>query len=227
VGFLKALLSARGAALLDGKGKRLAALSPNGASAALLYMDERRGRIGTVSALVRPGAKPVSAVPQPPALPVIQQPPATRKPARTLSPARVRQLLGQEATRCEYANELSLEGGRLDAQHSLVVASHPCGNGAYNFIFSAWVIGENGQVRPARFDAIGGMGEDPGSLVNADWDAQRRRLGTYGKGRGLGDCGRIRSFAWDGNRFRLVEQSEMGECRGSTDYITTWRAVVR
>ena len=27
--------------------------------------------------------------------------------------------------------------------------------------------------------------------------------------------------------FRLVEQSEMGECRGSTDYITTWRALVR
>ena len=51
-------------------------------------------------------------------------------------------------------------------------------------------------------------------------------LTSYAKGRGLGDCGVSQSLAWDGRRLRLVDQSEMPECRGNTDTITTWRAKV-
>ncbi len=222
-GFLRAMLSAKNAEVVDGAGQRLAALSPNGASAALLYMDERQRRIGTVTALARPGAKPASAVPLAPAFPVVRQPPVSSKPARSLSTARLRQLLGREATVCEYANELSLEGGRLDAQHSLVLASHPCGNGAYNFSYSAFIIDERGRARPAQYDV---SGED-GVLVNAGWNPEQRQLSSFSKGRGLGDCGTGQVFAWDGARFRLIEENAMGECRGSVDWISTWRAVVR
>jgi hypothetical protein len=224
-GFIKALLDAGEAALVDRQGKRLAALSPAGASAALLYMDEQQGRLGTVTALARPGSKPATAVPRSPALPVVRQPALSSRPARTLGKARVRQLLGREATVCEYANELSIEGGRLDARHSLVLASHPCGNGAYNFMYSAWIVDEAGRARPATFDPTGGGAADP--LANAGWDAKARRLSTFFKGRGLGDCGSGDHFAWDGTRFRLVHAEAMGECRGSIDYITTWRAEVR
>jgi hypothetical protein len=63
-------------------------------------------------------------------------------------------------------------------------------------------------------------------LVNADWDKANGLLTSFSKGRGIGDCGVGSNFAWDGARFRLVEQEEMGECRGSTDYISTWRARV-
>ncbi len=223
-GFLKALLGPSEAALVDRQGKRLVALSLAGASAALLYMDEQQGRIGTVTALARPGPKPAAAVPRPPALPAVRQPPLPSKPARTLSKARVRQLLGREATVCEYANELSMEGGRLDARHSLVLASHPCGNGAYNFMYSAWIIDEAGRARPASFDFGTSGAHDP--LVNAGWDATTRQLSAFSKGRGLGDCGSGQHWAWDGARFRLVHEEAMGECRGSTDYITTWRADV-
>ena len=45
-------------------------------------------------------------------------------------------------------------------------------------------------------------------------------------GRGVGDCGVHQDYVWDGTRFRLVQQEEMSECRGSLDYITTWRAQV-
>ncbi|HTG39817.1 DUF1176 domain-containing protein [Sphingomonas sp.] len=50
-------------------------------------------------------------------------------------------------------------------------------------------------------------------------------LASYAKGRGIGDCGVSQRFIWDGPRFRLIEQAEMSECRGSIDYITTWRAM--
>lgn len=83
----------------------------------------------------------------------------------------------------------------------------------------------------ARFDAPTGMdGEtvtDAPYLVNACYDQGTRRLATFAKRRGLGDCGVTQQFTWDGSYFRLVEQTEMGECRGSVDYITTWRAAVR
>jgi hypothetical protein len=211
--------------LLDRAGNVVAPVSTRGSAGALLYMDEQQRRLGTTGALVRRG--PASRVPPPPALPVITSPAPTANPPRTLGPARVRQLLGRETTTCEYANELDIESARLDARHSLLLASHPCGNGAYNLFSSAWIVDEAGHPRPAAFDASGGMGEGDDMLVNAGWDAKARRLTTFSKGRGLGDCGVGQAYVWDGTRFRLVHQEAMGECRGSTDYITTWRAKVR
>ena len=58
----------------------------------------------------------------------------------------------------------------------------------------------------------------------AYWDEGTRRLASFFKGRGLGDCGAGQEWAWDGEMFRLIHAEAMGECRGSTDYITIWRA---
>jgi hypothetical protein len=125
---------------------------------------------------------------------------------------------------------LAVQSG-LDAAHTLVMVLSICGNGAYNYFTKALIIPNSGTpVAVAKFNAPSIMGEpgnaDPG-LVNASYDAKTRRLATYAKGCGLGDCGMTQQFAWDASRFRLVEQSEIGECRGSVDYIRTWRAAVR
>ena len=129
------------------------------------------------------------------------------------------------------ADSFKPETYRLDAAHTLVMVLSICGNGAYNYFTKALIIPNSGTpVAVAKFNAPSIMGEpgnaDPG-LVNASYDAKTRRLATYAKGCGLGDCGMTQQFAWDASRFRLVEQSEMGECRGSVDYIRTWRAAVR
>jgi hypothetical protein len=197
------------------------AVSTQGSAAALLYMDEQQRRLGTTTALVRRG--PSNAVPPPPALPVIRSPSVPNRPARTLSPKHVRQLLGRDATVCEFAQNLSVDAARLDARNSLVLASHPCENGAYNYFYSAFIVDEAGRARPASFDVPAAKAD----LVNASWDPATRRLTSFSKGRGLGDCGVGQAYAWDGARFRLVHEEAMGECRGSTDYITTWRALVR
>lgn len=183
--------------------------SLKGLAATLFYMEEQQRR----------------AVP---ALPLIVRPTTPRKPAKTISTARARQLLGKELTVCDYAQDgPKIEAARLDARTSLALVSHPCGNGAYNIFSTTYLIDESGRTRIAVFDAATGMaddGETTGVVVNADWDPETRRLSTFFKGRGLGDCGSGQSYVWDGARFRLAHQEAMGECRGSTDYITTWRA---
>ncbi|MFY0010917.1 DUF1176 domain-containing protein, partial [Acinetobacter baumannii] len=42
--------------------------------------------------------------------------------------------------------------------------------------------------------------------------------------RGVGDCGLGARYVWDGTRFRLIEMRMMDECRGSTNWLTVWRA---
>jgi hypothetical protein len=222
-----ALANGSRATLTDGGGRALASASLKGAAAAFLYMDERQRRIGTVGALRRTGPKPDTAVPPPPPLPRIVRPAAGPKPPRALAPAAAARLIGPDNAICEYANgPVAPRAVRLDARHSLALVAHPCGNGAYNIMSSALVLDAQGRATRARFDVPTGMGPDDPSLVNADWDADRRRLTTFTKARGLGDCGVSHEYAWDGARFRLVHEAAMGECRGSTDYITTWRAAV-
>lgn len=223
--FVETVRPARRLGLLDANGVEIGHASLSGFTAALLYMDDQQKRVGTVTALIRKG--PATSVPAPPALPAIVSPLAPKLPPLRLGKADIAR--ETRTLECEAADSGNFETlyARLDTQTSLALLPWPCGNGAYNYFAYALLIDQKGKVRAARFDAPPGMGEEnDNSVVNADWDEATRRLSTYAKGRGLGDCGTMQSFAWDGTRFRLVEQSEMGECRGSVDYIMTWRAAV-
>lgn len=226
---LTALRNGRRVTLFGADGKSLGVASLAGLSAAFRYMDDQQGRVGTVGALAAVGAKPDASIPAPPAAPVIATPPASAKPPRNLTVAAAAKLIGPDNATCDYASgKVQPRAYRLDASHSLVLVDHPCGNGAYNYFTSVFVLDEAGKATPARFDAPPGMGETStdgtGELTNGDWDPKTRRLNSFEKGRGLGDCGSTELYAWDGSAFRLVDQSEMGECRGSIDYIRTWFA---
>jgi hypothetical protein len=72
-----ALRSAKRVELQAADGKPLGTVSLKGASAALLYMDEKQRRTGTATALVRPGTRPAAGPPPP--LPVVA---AGRSPRR-------------------------------------------------------------------------------------------------------------------------------------------------
>lgn len=214
---------------LDDGGRRLASITTRGSAASLLYMDSEQRRIGTTSALVRRGSR--IDMPPPPALPVVRTPPVPARGPKRIGVGEARRLIGPDAAVCDGAQVglNNMQEARLDARHSLVLVNHACGNGAYNFFSTAYVIDERGRARLAPFEALPSMGMDDfadARLTNAEWDAATRRLDSFAKGRGPGDCGASQSYAWDGARFRLVAQAVMGECRGSTDYITTWRARV-
>ncbi len=228
VALIDAMRAGRTMTVRDARGKVIGTPSLSGVSAALLYMDEQQKRLGTVTALVRKGAKPASAVPVPPSPPVIVSPKAPKLVPRRLTRADIAR--ETKSLECEANAEVSIEPtyARLDAQTSFALLPFPCGNGAYNLFAYVLLIDNAGKVSAARFDSQPGMGEGiDNTIVNGDWDAQKRLLSTYSKGRGLGDCGAISNFAWDGERFRLSELQMMGECRGSVDYVTVWRTTVR
>lgn len=206
-----------------GSGKTLATLSLKGASAALRYIDAQQGRAGTATAVVAKGAAPAGTVP---AGPVVPQIVAVGAAGKAFTPSAAMIATMKKQAQCDDSGQGDIETRAIGADTSLILL--PCSAGAYNLISAVFVV-KAGQVSPARMDAPSGFTEDgaPAAVpmvVNADYD--KGVLTSYAKGRGLGDCGVMQEFVWDGSMFRLSRQEEMGECRGDPNYITTWVANV-
>lgn len=217
-----ALLSAKSLSVVDASGKSIAPISTSGSTAALLYMDDRQHRVGTVTALVRKGTGQASAIPAPPPLPMIQSAAGANQPPAKLTPAEVRKIRSEnDACGDDQSKEQDPEYDRLDANSTLALIPEECASGAYNYAFALVIVGNDGKYHDAEFDDAKLEGD---GTFNAGWDPKARTLQTGMKGRGIGDCGGWNTYAWDGQRFRLIELNEMNDCRGSIDFITTWRA---
>lgn len=240
-GVIAALAAARSAALvLD---DRTVDLPTSGASAALLWIDERQGRLGTVTALLRKGDRPAGAVPAAPPLPVVRPAPPIAQgvfaaanspmgdnpPAALSVPAAIEALAEVKACRAENNEYLdkAILAARLDA--STVLWGVPCGSGAYNATYVLYLARpDGGGVRPASLptreppapDGDGGLW-----LVNPVYDPQDQTLTVFPRGRGLGDCGLIQTWTWTLQGFALTEERFMGDCQGMSPdhWPTTWR----
>jgi hypothetical protein len=200
-------------------------ISLKGASAALRYIDAMQGRAGTVTATVAKGSKPAGDVPPAPALPVVKA--ALLSLHSAALPAAVIATMNRIG-QCELMDGMDGTPSVVGTPGGRLLAVLPCSAGAYNVIGALFVI-DGSTVTPAQVDAPSGFEETGAdaqtpvhSVINGDFDG--KALTSYAKGRGLGDCGSMQRFAWDGARYRLVEQADMGECRGNPNYITTWRA---
>ncbi|MDQ8755831.1 DUF1176 domain-containing protein [Sphingosinicella sp. LHD-64] len=228
---LRALRSAAQITVTAADGSDLGRVSLAGASAALLAMDEAQLRTGTVTALVRPGDRPASAVPVPPVVPEIRIAPFPRGETPSVDDARIARLRRDiGCTVGDVGGPDEYRAVPLDEGKTLILLA--CGSGAYNVTWMPFVAsaGQDGrtEIAPALFDAQwaqadGGRAE----LINAEWDSGARTISELSLGRGIGDCGTRSLYGWDGQRFRLLRQSAMGECRGARDYITVWRTRVR
>lgn len=214
----------------------LSQISLAGSSAALRYIDQQQGRAGTRTALVARGSRTFDYVPSDiPTITVDQWEVAEREPEIADIVALAEESRCREDRFGVVEDQVFPLGKRDNRFRALVLIS--CGAGAYNFS-SAPYIGEYVEssgtasgwtFEPAKFDrqpSWGGEGTDP-LLVNAGWNEQDQTLSSYGKGRGLGDCGKAENYVWDGDRFRLIEASAMTECRGAHEWITIWRANYR
>lgn len=218
--------------VLDAHGKTSSQVSLKGAAAALLWIDDRQGRVGTVTALIKPGPKPASVVPAAPTLPTIaiSVSPSAKPPAKLTAKA-LKDARGDSACQPDSGQEEQPpQYDRLDAAHTLAVVPNICASGAYNIDNDILVIADGHAGAPALADFEKVFGDDHEGagdvFMNAGWDAKTRRLNVGFKGRGIGDCGTWRDYAWDGRRFRFVAEQDMGECRGAGDPIPTWRANV-
>ncbi|HEY0412540.1 MAG TPA: DUF1176 domain-containing protein [Allosphingosinicella sp.] len=224
---LAALPSARSIELIDAKGERIGRISPAGAAAALLYMDDRQGRVGTPTAIVRKGTAPLPLPDR--SLPVIRAAPPSARPPRAMPLAVAAKLRDEACGTGDPDDKVPPETYRLDAGHSLAYVPAHCLSGAYNQAALLLVAADRGPWVPAAYDVAmdsGGEGSPASLAFNASWNARTGRLSMFMKGRGLADCGLSQDFAWDGARFRLVRRRQLDECRGATVWIDTWNANV-
>jgi len=204
-------------------GKEVAHASLTGSAAALRFIDAEQRRAGTVTAAVAGGTKPASAVPPVAPLPKVPSI-APSGAAAKVTPALIKTM--RSLSGCDTEDGQSsdpITGNAIGGGKTLVLL--PCGAGAYNFSTVPFVV-TAGKPVIARFDSPPGwtVAEGTPNLVNADWDAKLGRLGSYNKARGLGDCGSSETYVWDGAMFRLIEATQMSECRGSINWLTIWRA---
>ncbi|MCW2389088.1 hypothetical protein M2333_002134 [Sphingobium sp. B11D3B] len=202
----------------------IGAPSLQGVAAALRYMDEQQGRIGSRGALAAIGDGPADMARALPADPVL--PKTIPLLAETATPALTpqEQATAQRLAQCESGLESSRQPDlhTLDAGHVLLLL--PCDAGAYNVSAVPLIAsGEPGNrtIAFAPFDHLPGFTGDasaPPLIMNARWNPSRGELSSFAKGRGLGDCGTAETYRWDGTRFRLTEARSMPVCRGAWEW---------
>lgn len=207
-------------------GKAKATFSLAGLSATLLAIDEAQGRLGTVTAFVRTGPKPASAVPGRTPLPKLQAQPTAHLGAgdEKLAAALTRHLAAKAPDDCPRLKEEP--GGEvwpLSATLSLVNVW--CETFAYNAT-SRFFLVEHGDVTKAQaVEFRDSVGAAETLVTNGDYDPTDGTLSWIVKGRGLGDCGSQASYAWTGKAFVLKSESRLETCNGlETDWPALWRS---
>ncbi|WGM46683.1 hypothetical protein KOAAANKH_01556 [Brevundimonas sp. NIBR10] len=244
---LAELAAARTISLVSGD--QTAELPAAGASASLLWFDERQGRLDTTTALIRRGQRAASAVPAAPDLPVITAAPAVSQtgfttaldpintddeddnavpPAALEAVPAVRQC--RENTAFNDYLRKAVTASRLNATTELW--GIPCDSGAYNVSYAYFLAGAGGaDPRPVSFpDADGkamqGADGTEDWLINPAYDPATRTLSAFAKARGLGDCGVSQTWTWTGRAFVLSREQVMSDCFGmvSDFWPTTFRS---
>ena len=221
---IRAIGNARSMSLSSGN--EATAVAVSGAAAAFLWIDERQGRLGTTTALIRKGDRPASTVPAAPSAPkrVVAAPARLMHRPQTM-PASV---FGHEKlTECNARNREPVSANSGWGVYSLgtdtLLWAVPCGMGAYNTMeLYLTSTNEGSNVQAISFHSSKGSRD---ILVNSEFDSATHTISAFNKSRGPGDCGQNASWAWNGNIFALVEENTMEDCFGmhSDLWPSLWR----
>ncbi|MBU2168837.1 MAG: DUF1176 domain-containing protein [Alphaproteobacteria bacterium] len=214
---IDALASGRTASLATAEGSL--DVSVSGVSAALLWIDERQGRLDTVTALIRKGEAPATTVPAAPALPVVAAAPAVAQTGMKEGSALPDAVKALDTVRACHADTDFSPDFQSATQHYRLAADTvlwgvPCFMGAYNTGY-LYVLTDNAGASP-RIVSLPTTGEAIETPINPDYDPATRRLEAFGKGRGLGDCGTLHQWIWTGRAFVLEHERVMEACMGVT-----------
>ena len=229
--FVRAMGSGRLLEVVVG-GKVAGRASVAGLSPLLDYVDREQYRVGTVGALGTPGQKPVDYYVVPPVVPqlAIKSPPSSDELPVEIASERLAEILKSDLC-LQYQDpqdsiKPEVEYIRLDKDNTLALVGSYCGG--YNPTLRPYIIDNAGHTRMAQF------GSNP--LIDPDdpepyipglwWNDREQLLAAFGRARSMGDCGQQTSFAWNGEKFVTVEYSSMPECRGSFNYVTTYKREV-
>lgn len=207
-------------------GETLANISLDGAAAALLFLDDRQHRLGTMGALIRSGDRPNSKVPPAPALP--SMPRASRvngRPVANQIPDAVKRVFEADL-KADQCDADSARSGKptIDrlTEHD-VLYGMPCWSGAYATSTAFYRYDElTRRATPIQLrvpaPAKPSPDDEPRSFGHIQGgDGYSSKTGTLigtSKGRGAGDCGSTANWVWTGKSFELTFFSVMPVCRG-------------
>jgi hypothetical protein len=198
---------------LNQGGKALIDISLAGSAAILLWVDDQQRRIDTVTALVRRGPKPASAVPGASAAPLI---PAAPPAAQGGLPQHTPKRLVRDVVDCDLTGVTEPDDIIARLAPGVVLWGPQCQMGAYNEVSIFYVGDEKAQhLRRISLPEAPGAGQaSDDMLFNANFDPKTQTLASFSKGRGIGDCGAITTWVWDGKAFELLSELNMPVCRG-------------
>ena len=195
-----------------------------GLAAALLRMDERQGRLGGTTALIRRGRLPASLVPDAPSAPTIPDRPLNA----LLNPGEAEQLASM--VRSKQASLLTEEGcqedrlaiepevyGLSDAQALVTFA---CVMGAYQGSSIGFLVSRiDGSIErlklPVPYQTNESERASGDFLTESFFDPETGRLSVSARGRGLADCGMSATWSWNGDEFTLSELALQQSCGGT------------
>ena len=215
-------------ALADGRnielriGSERSQISARGSAAALRDMDARRGRAGTITAIVARGGAPATAVPPAPALPVRTE---AYRPAGgpVIRPSPELIARWRRAEDCDAQldpRDYPVESWPVDRRTAVIlVMCYPGGHNSFVLV-RVGTRPDGSDARAATFDARVSLSERTGPSVPPDnpYRADNGRLASGERG-AIAYPSTEQEWVWDGRRFRLIEDS------GS--YGSTFRARVR
>lgn len=184
-------------------------VSLDGATAALLKLDDLQGRIGTPGALVRKGSQAEATVPQPlpPLVKAARLPPTTPTDLKLAAAIAARLPHGENDCPDFDPAQPALQLVRLSARTLLVL--QPCWRGAYQTGSRVWQVDDRPPHRAALLPLPLPDGSTADSLVTESLDAtDTLSLHEAAKGRGIGDCWATRDWTWTGERLALLAATE-------------------
>lgn len=195
-------------------------ISLSGAAAALLWIDDQQKRLDTVTAIIKRGSKPASAVPPPqPAAPVVVAAKPIAKPAPTAIPKAV---INEAKEQCDAddGERKTDDIHRLNDKLVLYVFLCESDSGAYNYAYNLITAstdrpGEASGLPLVLPPSIDKRSDIPAQdMTNASADPKTMTISTFSKGRGIGDCGTESIWVFDGKAFRMTSFKMMPDCRG-------------
>jgi hypothetical protein len=201
-------------------------LSLKGLAAVLLAMDEAQGRLGNVTALMRPGSRPASATPAaalPPLVPVGAAAPPLAKPKELAAAVRRLNARTLATHDCDMEPGVADEAYPLTPSDAIVLLG--CGRFAYQTSVLAFrtardrpqqaVVLKLPEPRAAAGMATPGGASTMDEYVEGSYDPVTRVFAEYSKGRGLADCGSSTEWTFDGRAFRLSALRWQDRCAGA------------
>jgi Protein of unknown function (DUF1176) len=217
-----------------GSSKTANSLSLDGLSASLLLIDEVQGRLGSQNAFIRKGNKPESAVPAAHPVPKLKAMKytgneITESQSSTISKSIRKQFAALLKTEeCNDFEDVNFDNANMLSANE-AIALIECTRGAYQSYFLAFRV----PIRDVKKATAIAFPMQPGkpsesAIGNAEYDPKTGVLSSYGKGRGLFDCGETTDWVFDGKRFVLANYTFLNRCGGVNpgEFPTLWRSEI-